>query len=151
MYTCVYIHTHTNTYTYACIPMRTQCICIRPWGPSCIHICMYIPTHCIHTRCLFIHICIDVHTHTHVQTQTCIHIFVYAHTASVCTHSVLSHTYIPIHTCTKTDMYHTKTDIYACIYTHVHIYVNICTHSRGFGVHVCKYMQTHMYSAYTHL
>ena len=30
--------------------MRTQCICIRPWGLSCIHIYMYIPTHTYKTH-----------------------------------------------------------------------------------------------------
>ena len=76
-----YLHTHvkhirkqdTNTDMYACI-------------------CMY--TLCMHTQCLFIHICIDVHTYTHTYKPRCAYICACTHIASVCTHSVPSHTYI---------------------------------------------------------
>jgi len=123
-YICIYLHTHlkhtrkqdTNTDMYACICMHTSCT---------------------HTRCLFIHICIDVHTYTHTYKPRYVYIYLHMHTLhlyapTVSFHIHIYNIYIPIHTCTNTDMY-------VCIYTHVCIYVNICTHSRGFGAHICKY------------
>jgi len=139
---CIHTHTHKHTYVW-CIPMRTQ-LSVRSHSVfrAYIHICVYLHTHikhtckqdtstdmyfciCIHTlyiytRCLFMHICIDVHTYTHVQTQICIHIFVCTHISSVCTHSVLSHTYM-----------HTY------IYQYTHVQKQKCMHA---FIRTCIYM-----------
>ena len=74
IYICIYLHTHirkktckqdTNTDMYGCIGMHA----------------LYI-----HTRCLFIHICIDVHTYTNtckLSLTTCKHIY---HLQTRCTY-----------------------------------------------------------------
>ena len=100
IYICTHVYTYNHTHnkdTYACIPIRTHCICMHPWCLSCVHVCMYTPTHTYKTL-LYTHThvylaCIYVNTHTntyvnrvhicksiHPQMQTrCAYMQIYTH------------------------------------------------------------------------
>jgi hypothetical protein len=124
---------------------------------TCIY-AVYTHTHInsyAHTVSFHIYMYTCVHIHTYAQTQILMHVFLCAHSVPVCAHGA-SRAYIYICTYSQTHIndtceQDTNTDMYGYIYMHVWIYANICTHSCGFGVHVCKCTHTHMYSAYTHL
>jgi len=118
----------------------------------------YIRTHVnsyAHTVSFHIYMYTCVYIHTYAQTQILMHVFRCAHSVSVCAHGA-SRAYIYICTYSQTHINHTckqdtNTDMYGCIYTHVCIYANICTHSCGFGVHVCKYTHKHTCIRRTHI
>ena len=135
IYICIYLHTHikhtckqdANTDMYACI-MKRHRVCMQSVAYA---------TLCMHTRCLFIHIYIDVHTYTHTYKPRYVHkyldmhtLHLYAHTVSFNIH-IYTHThmyknrhvsYQDRHVCMYLSLY-AYTHLYKCIYIYIHIYV----------------------------